>query len=44
MGIQDKLCIRKVADTGTVGKREREDTRGVPERAGSHTLPGRVHV
>ena len=25
---------------GTVGKREREDRMGVPEKAGSHTLPG----
>ncbi len=25
---------------GTVGKREREDARGVPERAGAHMLPG----
>ncbi len=41
MGVQDKLGIRKVVDTGySSEEREREDRMGVPEKAGSHTLPG----
>ena len=40
MGVKNKLGIGKVADTGYNRKREREDARGLPERAGVHTLPG----
>ena len=41
MGVEDKLGIRKVVDTGySREEREREDRMGVPEKTGSHTLPG----